>query len=245
MEITNPDDNYLYFSIVIPAHNEENYIDKTIQSIKKLDYPRKKIEVIIIENGSKDKTMEITRQLSPEWFKVLSISEANVSKAKNIGIDHIDPNADWVIFLDADTYFEKGFLIELNRFLFENRNNHLGCGMVSLLPSPDSLSARCWYRFYNFANFIVRTTRSIQIIRSDLLLIQGLRFDEFLSFDEDTYLLRQCIARSRYFFMKTNKVFSSTRRFVKNGWVRQLIEWIYFASSSYEKKRQIRYKVLR
>ena len=34
-----------------------------------------------------------------------------------------------------------------------------------------------------------------------------IRFDEALTFDEDTFLLRQCIARSKYFFLKTRKVF--------------------------------------
>ena len=235
--------NLLPFSIIIPAHMEEGYIEKTILSLVELDYPRENLEVIIVENGSRDRTHEIISALSPDWFQVLSCPEMGVSKAKNKGIDHLSFQSGWVIFLDADAYFEKGFLLELNDYLNRNGYKNLGCGMVSLRPDPDTRVARGWYRFYNFANNVVKTTRSIQIIRRDLL--QGFRFDEALTFDEDTFMLRQCRTRSKYFFVKTSRVFSSIRRFESNGWVRQLFQWMYFAFQSYEQKTHIQYKVLR
>jgi len=237
------DNNLLFFSMVIPAHQEEGYVDKTIQALEELDYPREKFEVIIIENGSTDKTGEILRTKSPEWFHLLSVPEMGVSKAKNLGIEQLSPRSDWVIFLDADVLLDKGFLKEFNAFLHAHAGQNLGCGMVSLLPFPDSRKARGWYRFYNFANHVTGTTRSIQLIRRDLL--RDLRFDEAMTFDEDTFLLRKCKARSKYFFLKTNKAFSSTRRFERNGWIRQLAEWVYFATRPYERKKRIQYKVLR
>jgi glycosyltransferase involved in cell wall biosynthesis len=243
MMIPGSENSHMIFSVVVPVHREEGYIEKTLLSLQELDYPREKLEVIIVENCSEDKTDEIIRTLSPDWFQVLSCREPGVSKAKNMGIEHVRSDCDWVVFLDADTFFEKGFLKELDAYLGSHADRTLGCGMVSLLPHPDSRVARGWYRFYNFANRVVRTTRSIQVIRRDLLRV--FRFDEELTFDEDTFLLRQCKTHSKYFFMKTNKVFSSTRRFEINGWVRQLIEWISFASRSYEAKKHIQYRVLR
>lgn len=243
MKKTNTNSHPLFFSLIIPAHNEEGYIDKLILSLKELDYPREKLEVIIVENGSEDKTNEIIGKLSPDWFHVITCREVGVSKAKNKGIENISNNDGWVIFLDADTFFEKGFIKEINDFLHRNSTRNLGCGMVSLLPSPDYRLARLWYYFYNFANRVTRTSRSIQIIRRDLLT--DIRFDEDLSFDEDTMLLRQCKARSKYFFLRTRKIHSSIRRFEKNGWGGQLFQWIYYASRSYETKKTIKYQVLR
>ena len=243
MKISVSNDNSQFFSLIIPAHNEEGYIDKTILSIMELDYPQEKLEVIIVDNGSEDKTDEIIRKLSPDWFQVFTCQEPGVSKAKNKGIENLSIHNDWVIFLDADAFFEKGFTKELNEFLQQNRDKNLGCGMVSLLPYPDSRLARCWYHFYNFANHVTRSSRSIQIIRRDLL--KDIRFDEALSFDEDTMLLRECKTRSKYFFLRSSKVYSSIRRFRKNGWIGQLVQWIYYATRSYEKKKTIRYEVLR
>jgi glycosyltransferase involved in cell wall biosynthesis len=68
MMIPGREDEYFFFSVVIPAHNEEGYIDKTIISLKEEDYPREKLEVILVENGSEDKTNEIIMQTSPDWF---------------------------------------------------------------------------------------------------------------------------------------------------------------------------------
>ncbi len=243
MSIASSGNDYLSFSVVVPAHEEEGYIEKTLQSLQNMDYPPEKLEVILVENGSGDKTDEIIHSLSPSWFQILSCPDPGVSKAKNMGIDHLSAQSDWVVFLDADTFFEKGFLLELNAFMRSQWNKNLGCGMVALRPDPDSKRARAWYRFYNFANRVVRTTRSIQVIRRDLLMY--FRFDEALTFDEDTFMLRQCKTRSKFFFMKSDRVFSSTRRFEINGWVRQLIQWIFFASRSYEAKRHIQYRVLR
>lgn len=243
MKMPGSENSYLFFSVIIPAHREEGYIEKTILSLQELDYPRENLEVIIVENGSADKTDEIIHTLSPDWFLILSCPEPGVSKAKNMGIGHLSARSDWVIFLDADAFFEKGFLRECNAFLRGAADKNLGCGMVALRPDPDTRRARGWYRFYNFANRVVRTTRSIQVIRRDLL--KDFRFDEALTFDEDTFMLKQCKTRSKYFFMKTDKVFSSTRRFEMNGWVRQLFEWISFASRSYEAKKHIQYRVVR
>ena len=243
MKTSVSDGSSLFFTLIIPAYNEEGYIDKTILSLTELDYPKEKLAVIIVNNGSTDKTNEIIAELSPDWFKVVTCPEHGVSKAKNKGIEKISAQAGWVIFLDADTYFEKGFIKELAEFLHRNAYKDLGCGMVSLLPYPDSMAAHFWYRFYNFANRVTKTTRSIQIIRRDLL--RDIRFDEALTFDEDTILLRQCKTRSKYFFLRTNKVYSSIRRFEKNGWIGQLFQWIYFATQPYEKKRTIIYQVVR
>jgi glycosyltransferase involved in cell wall biosynthesis len=231
------------FTIIVPAHMEEGYIEKTILSLKELDYPREKLAVIIVENGSQDRTDEIIRSVSPDWFQVLTCPEPGVSKAKNQGIAAIPFESGWVIFLDADTFFKKGFLLELNAYLHTNAAKNQGCGMVSLRPWPDTPLARGWYDFYNFANRLVHTTRSIQLIRRDLL--RDFRFDEALTFDEDTFMLRQCLTRSKYFYVQTRQVFSSIRRFEMNGWFRQLLQWISYASSSYEKKKTIQYKVLR
>ena len=241
----NPDsqDKCLYFSLIVPAHQEEKYIGKTIHVLQEMDYPRDRFEVIIVENGSQDKTAEIIRADSPDWFSILYCPEPSVSKAKNMGIEHICAESDWVIFLDADVLLEKSFLIELDSFLHEHGGVGLGCGMVSLRPDPDYRSARAWYSFYNFANRVTHTSRSIQLIRRDLL--QEFRFNEALTFDEDTFLLRQCEARSKYFFMKTDKVFASIRRFESKGWIPQLAQWIYFASRSYERKKRIQYEVVR
>ncbi len=236
-------DAFLFFSIVIPAHNEAKYIGTTIASLTRLDYPQERLQVIIAENGSTDGTLETIAACAPDWFAVTSVPKAGVSGARNAGIRLLARDSDWVIFLDADTFFAPSFLQELNHFLQQHHGENLGTGMVSLLPIPDSRRARAWYHFYNFAQHVTGTTRSLQIIRRDLL--QTLRYDEELDFGEDTKMLRQCDHRSRHFYLETTSAFSSTRRFQGNGWVRQLCSWIYLFALPYERQKHARYKVIR
>jgi len=113
-----------------------------------------------------------------------------VSRARNRGIDALSEASDWVIFLDADTYFEPTFLTELNRFLRSHAGGNLGTGMVSLRRVPDSRVARGWYHFCNSISYVTRTTKSIQFVRRDLL--RGIRYDERLTFAEDVQLLMAC-----------------------------------------------------
>lgn len=233
----------LFFSIIVPAYNEEGYIEKTIEKLKNLDYPGSLFEVIIVENGSADNTNEIISRNAPSHFKIVSAGKNNVSTARNEGLKNVGEDCDWVIFLDADTYFEKDFLKELNDYLLRNSHKNIGNGMVSLLPDPNTRYARGWYHFYNLANHITRTTRSIQIIRRDLLT--KIKYDETLTFGEDTKLIKQCQQTTKFFFYGTKNVFSSTRRFVKIGWFRQLFIWIFLHFRSEERKKKIHYKVVR
>jgi glycosyltransferase involved in cell wall biosynthesis len=233
-------DNVLFFSIVIPAYNEENYIGRTLAALKELDYPRDRFEVIIVDNGSTDRTGSVVTANAPASAKVVRMEESGVSRARNRGIDLVSRASDWAIFLDADTYFAPGFLRELDRYLRAHAGRNLGTGMVSLRPVPDSRVARGWYRFYNFISYATRTTKSIQFLRRDLL--NDIRFDESLTFGEDARVLMECRRRrTRHFYLMSRSVFSSTRRFLRNGWVRELFHSIFLILLPYRKKQSIHY----
>jgi len=230
----------LFFSIVIPAYNEQDYIGKTLSALKELDYPPSRLEIIIVENGSTDRTDSVVAANAPVSAKVVRIAETGVSHARNLGADLVSQASDWVIFLDADTYFAPTFLRELDRFLRANAGRNLGTGMVSLRPVPDSRVARGWYHFYNTISYATRTTKSIQFIRRDLL--NDIRYDESLTFGEDERMLKECRHRRvGHFYLKSRSVFSSTRRFLQNGWIREPFTSIYLILLPYKKKQSVDY----
>ena len=235
----NVSNEVLFFSIVIPAYNEENYIGKTLSALKELDYQPSRVEVIIVDNGSTDQTKSVVAANAPVSAKVVRIAETGVSHARNLGADLVSKASDWVIFLDADTYFAPTFLTELDRFLRANAGRNLGTGMVSLRPVPDSMVARGWYHFYNIISYATRTTKSIQFIRRDLL--NDIRYDESLTFGEDERMLKECRRHARHFYLRSKSVFSSTRRFLQNGWIREPFHSIYLIILPYKKKQLIDY----
>lgn len=87
-------------SIVIPAHNEEKYIEKTLQSLQQQTYDD--YEAIVVANGCTDKTEEILKQQAKgKKVRYLSLPQPNVSVARNAGA--LNANGPLLLFLDADT----------------------------------------------------------------------------------------------------------------------------------------------
>jgi glycosyltransferase involved in cell wall biosynthesis len=98
-------------SVIIPAHNEEKYINQTIQSVLNQTYPS--VEIIAVPNGCTDNTHSVIQTImdkSPASTRILSINQkqAHVSLARNKGADIA--KGEILVFLDADTVLEPNSL---------------------------------------------------------------------------------------------------------------------------------------
>lgn len=100
-------------SIIIPVYNKEKYIEKLINSIEKQTYTN--YEIIIVNDGSTDKSLEICERLAKERNKIKLITQKNkgVSTARNTGIENA--SGDNIIFVDADDILEETYLEDLSK----------------------------------------------------------------------------------------------------------------------------------
>ena len=88
-------------SIVMPAYNAEKYIDKSIESVLNQTY--RNIELIIINDCSKDKTEEIIEKYCKQDIRVRKYTNqinSGVSFSRNFGVEQA--NGEWIAFLDSD-----------------------------------------------------------------------------------------------------------------------------------------------
>jgi len=106
-------------AIVVPAYNEESCIGKTIESLLKLDYPKDKLKIIVVDDGSKDNTYEIAKRYESE--NVLVFTKPNGGKASSLNFVLKKINTDLVGCLDADSYVERSSLKKMIGF-FEDEN---------------------------------------------------------------------------------------------------------------------------
>lgn len=108
------------FSIIIPVYNVEKYIKKCIDSVINQEY--QDFEIILVNDGSKDKSGEICNEYEKIDNRVTVIHEKNsgVSTARNIGINNA--NGTYIIFLDSDDSLKEEALTKLNNIIEENRN---------------------------------------------------------------------------------------------------------------------------
>ena len=89
-------------SIIIPAYNAELWIERSIKSALQQTYS--KVEVIVVENGSSDKTIEKIKTIQDPRVQLL-YSEKGVSHARNKGIEQA--RGEFLTFLDADDWLAK------------------------------------------------------------------------------------------------------------------------------------------
>lgn len=103
------------FSIIIPVFNKENYIKKAIHSV--LAQTFKKIELVIINDGSTDHSLEIVQSIPDERIKVVSQQNQGVSTARNNAVKLA--KYDYIAFLDADDWWDSGYLEKISELIFE------------------------------------------------------------------------------------------------------------------------------
>lgn len=103
------------FSVVIPLYNKENYLANTLHSV--LNQTFKDFEVIIVNDGSTDKSLEMAQSFIDPRIKIYSKVNEGVSVARNFGISKAMGN--YIAFLDADDLWEATFLEEINNLIIK------------------------------------------------------------------------------------------------------------------------------
>ncbi|MBS3171012.1 glycosyltransferase family 2 protein [Candidatus Woesearchaeota archaeon] len=108
-------------SIIIPAYNEEKSIEKTILSALAIDYPKNKLEIIVVDDGSRDRTYEIAKKFESfkdPKLKVLKKKNGGKGSALNLGINN--SKADIIFTMDADTFVNPSTVKRMISF-FDNK----------------------------------------------------------------------------------------------------------------------------
>ena len=106
------------YLLMIPAHNEESIIGKLIRSLKEIDYPADKMEILIIADNCEDGTAGIAAQQGIRVLERFDQTGRGKGFAIAWALQKIDLDAfDALVIIDADNYVDPRFLTELNRIV--------------------------------------------------------------------------------------------------------------------------------
>ena len=107
-------------SVIIPVYNVEKYLEKCLDSV--INQTFKDIEIICVNDGSKDKSEEILKRYSTLDSRIRIINQQNqgLSAARNTGIEHAE--GEYISFIDSDDYIDDT--------LYETLINHLPVDMI-------------------------------------------------------------------------------------------------------------------
>ena len=113
------------FSIVIPFRNESANLPELLKSLGKLDYPKEKFEVLLIDDDSEDDSVELVMRLFPSTqidFKIINnkrLSNSPKKDAISTAIKHA--KYDWIVTTDADCTFSRTWLNAFDAYI-EDQN---------------------------------------------------------------------------------------------------------------------------
>jgi glycosyltransferase involved in cell wall biosynthesis len=172
----------LAVSIIIPARNEEKVIGACLQSIQQLDFDHNAFEVIVVDNGSTDKTIVIVQRFQTALnLAVMKHADVHISAARNLGAAHA--KGQFLAFLDADCLAPRKWLLDGIQRL--NGCNDLVVGAYYRIPDGSSWLARAWYepRLAREGSVPYLPGGSLWITREAFFRVGG--FDESIETNED------------------------------------------------------------
>ena len=152
-----------FLSILIAAYNEEAGIRRKLEETLALDYPPGKIEIIVLSDGSTDRTDEIAESFSDVRIRLLRVTgRRGKTHAQNEGVRVA--NGEVLIFSDATTTYHPQALRYLASNYADRRVGAVSGRYQYFDPKGKSPTALGTVAFWNFENFIKRMQSRIKTI---------------------------------------------------------------------------------
>lgn len=131
-------DTLPFVSVIIPAYNEESFLPRCLASLSELDYPRDKLEVIVVDNGSRDRTQAIARA---NGAVVLIDESRTVAGLRNLGAEQAKGSL--LAFVDADCLVAADWLQKA--VVYFDDTGIAGWGAPPEPPSAPTWVQSAWY----------------------------------------------------------------------------------------------------
>ena len=218
-------------TIINPAYNCEKFIEQCITSIIK--QKNNLIEIIVINDGSTDKTLEKCEELAQKYENIKIINQKNggVSYSRNVGIQNA--NGKYIMFVDADDYLEENALEEITdnvdilrySYIQKSKNNK-----KEIVFDKEKFDLESNKKDF-FYNFFQKTNQNViwgQAIKKDLL--NDIKFNENIFYGEDLlfnyklYNKCKCIKYTNTILYNYKQNPDSVTRNYKNAKVKSKIE---------------------
>ena len=134
-------------SIIIPTYNEEEVIGECLKSLANQTY--KNLEIIVVDDGSSDKTLEVLSgfRISDFGFRILRAAHKGPGAARNLGANKA--KGDILVFVDADMVFKDDFIEKLVAPIIAGLPAQSGktngtFSKEEYVANWDNVWARCW-----------------------------------------------------------------------------------------------------
>ncbi len=132
-------------SVIVPTLNEEEFIEKCLNSLLDQTLPKRKYEIIVSDSSSKDSTVEIAKSLAD---KVVVCKRVSAGFGRNFGAKYA--KGEKLVFIDADTVASETFLEGAS----EGLEKSIACTGPIRALEKNSLLLRVFYRWWSLQSRI-------------------------------------------------------------------------------------------
>ncbi len=170
-------------TVVLPTYNEEKFIERKLENVYEQEYPKDRVEVLIIDSASTDKTVEIAKLWSEKHkdLKVKIIVE-NERKGKVHALNHAlrYVDTDLVVIADVDAFWDEKALKEAVKWFCDG-----SIGAVSCIKTAGSKLESEYRRFYNVLRVGESKMHSTPIFHGELAVFRKHLLDAIGGFSTD------------------------------------------------------------
>ena len=186
-------------SVIIAAYNEAKVVNRTIATLLDSDYPA--LDILVVDDGSKDGTAGVVREAYGDHPRVRVISKPNGGKASALNLGIKECRGEIIVALDADTVFDRETVARLVRHFADpaigavsgnvkvgNRNNPLTIWQAVEYITSQNFDRRA----FDLLNCITVVPGAVGAWRKDAMILAGLYSSQTLAEDTDlTFKIRK------------------------------------------------------
>lgn len=191
-------------SVIIPVYNREKYISKCLDSV--LDSIYSDFEIIIVNDGSSDKSLQICKkyETKDKRIKVINQSNHGVSYARNVGLKYA--KGEWVIFIDSDDTISNEFFSDLEKEEYEKYD-------VIFWGDDENYDFNCKDVICDLVtgnNKIFLSSPWSKVYKRKLLINNNIKFNNNLKIGEDLLFNLEVVIKSKNLKYIHKKVYYTT-----------------------------------
>lgn len=171
-------------TFVIPAYNEEARLRQKLTNLREMDYPREKMQIIFVSDGSTDSTNDILKSASDLAIETIFLPQ-RLGKANALNHAIIRAQHDIVVFSDASTLFARDTLRKLGRHFVDPRIGAV-CGALQFDSSHAKGQTESLYWKYETMMRLMEARLGATLTASGA--VYALRREAYIPLDRTTVL---------------------------------------------------------
>ena len=236
-------------SVIIPTLNEEKLLEKTLSQFTDEIKNKFRIEIIVTDGGSTDKTLSIAKKYSANVVENSSHLKQNISIGRNCGAEKASGAI--LVFLNADTQIQNVelFFSEMQTTL--QKENVVGMtSFVRVNQEEEIFSDKLFHTFFNYYFWFLNVI-GIGMGRGECHILSKKMFEELGGYNEefaageDFDLFARLRKKGKIRFLKSSLIYESPRRYRKFGYGKILALWfrnafsVLFLKKSHSKEWEV------